>query len=642
MRVPLNWLKELVTLPTDVADLADKLTMSGHMLDKKEVKNGETVLDLELRGNRADCYSMIGIAREVSAIYGNRMKTQPLIQTVVVKKLKNTTLNIKTPLVKRVGMIEIENVVITKSPKWLREKLAAYGMESVNNIVDLTNYIMIEMGEPMHAFDLDKVKGNLEIRLAKKGEKIDTFQGSTLTLSNEDLVWAKGDTILSVAGAIGEAYHSISETTKNILLEAANYERSNIRRTVYRHKLFTQAGIRHEKDLDPNMVTPAIERFLYLVKKYNWGDFESKVFDYYPKKVKPWKIQLDRAQLDNLTGTHIDKKEINQILKKLNFGNLDNIIIPTYRTDVTLPEDVIEEIIRIYGYDKIPINTLSLPIPKNITPNYIKQEERLRMAATALGFDEIISLSFIPEKYVTTNIALENPPSPENKYLRVSLLPNLYESAKKIMDERGEVAQLFELGKVYLPAARLPAGQGRQAGLEKRKLGFLYWKKDKMSFSNFKSLILAFFEKINLDGLDFKAEIFDEKLTNSYYLLNKNINIGFGGEYKNVYYLEIDLDSILDKETKYNIKLWPKYPPQIEDITLVIPDKTYIGEVVKTVKSLSQLINKFELTDIFEGAYTFRIEYENPNKTLTDKEVENLRNQILTKIKSKFGVIMKN
>ena len=633
MRIPINWLSDYVKLPNKLSDLTDKLTMVGHMLDKIEIKNGETILDLELRGNRADCYSILGIAREVSAIYGQKLKDLETINVKRQNKSTNLFLDVQTNLVKRVGIIEIKKIKIEKSPKWLADKLVAYGMETINNIVDLTNYVMIETGQPMHAFDSDKIGKNLEIRLARNGEKITTFQDTSLTLTKDDLVWAKSNNILSVAGSIGEKSHSISDSSKSILLEAASYDRANIRRTIYRHKLFTDAGIRHEKDLDPNMVSDAISRFLYFIKKYNWGEFKPIIYDYYPKKVNPLKIKLDYHYLINLSGVEIEKKEINKILTNLNFGDIDNVVIPTYRTDVILEEDLIEEIIRIYGYDKIPSKTLSLEIPKNITPDYIIQEEKIRQAAVSVGFDESISLSFVKEKYKNNNIELLNPPSPDNKYLRNTLFFNLLEATEKIINERGELVALFEIGKVYLKS------KGKY--LEKRKIGFIYWSKSKNKFIDFKSLISAFFEKSAIDKPNYISEILNFNFTNSYLLKLENDEIGYGGKHDDIYYLEIDLDSILGKEQKYKVNLWPKYPPQVEDITLEIPEKTYVGDVISQMTKQQPQVTRVELIDVFQRNYTFNIEYQDENKTLTDSEVKAIRTKILSSLKLKFGITIK-
>lgn len=639
MKIPLNWLNELVILPKDTKKLAADLTMVGHMLDKIEIKEGQTILDLELRGNRADCYSILGIAREVSAIYKTKLKNLQTIDLKKVKKLQSVNLRVQTPYVKRVGMIEIKNIKITKSPGWLSEKIISYGMESKNNIIDLTNYVMLETGEPMHAFDLDKIGNDLEIRMAKDGEKITTFMDTTLTLTKDDLVWAKNENVLSVAGAIGEKHHSIGNDTKNILLEAANYDRANIRRTVYRHNLLTDAGIRHEKELDPNMVDFAIGRFLYFIKKYNWGEFKEELYDYYPEVVKPWKVNLNFSYLETLSGLSLKIIEIKDILKSLQFEVLKEDIqglvclIPTHRTDVILEEDLIEEIVRIYGYDKIPTRTLSLEIPKNTTPNYILQEERLRQSAVSIGYDESISLSFIKERYKDSNISIINPPSPDLKYLRNSLFPNLLDSAKKIINERGELVQLFEIGKIYL--------KDKNDYIEKRKIGFIYWSKENNSFNNFKSQILSFFDKSGIVNPNFISEIISFNFTNSYILKINGQEIGFGGMHNNIYFAEIDLDSVLDNEHKYKVNLFSKNPPQIEDLTLFIPEKTYIGEVVQLIKATSKLIINIELGDIFKDNYTFRIWYQHPEKTLTDLEVEKTRKEISKNLKTKFGIIIK-
>jgi phenylalanyl-tRNA synthetase beta chain len=650
MKIPLNWLGELIKLPEDSKSLTDSLTMVGHMLDKKSITDGKTVIDLELRGNRADCYSILGIAREVSAIFDEKINNLCSLELNNVTKLKNSNLIIKTSLVKRAATTEIYNVKITKSPEWLSRRLVEYGMESINNIVDLTNYVMIETGEPMHAFDLDKITESLEIRLAKDGEKMTTFQNDIITLTKNDLVWAMGNEVLSVAGAIGEKYHSISDTTRNILLEAANYDRANIRRSVYRHNLLTEAGIRHEKELDPNMVESAIGRFLYLIKKYGWGVPNCKVYDYYPKKSKPWKLKLNYKYLKSLGNVDIKAIDVKKILVNLGFKITTDtredleVLVPTYRTDITLEEDLVEEVLRIHGYDKIPAHVLSLEIPKDVTPNYIKQEDKLKQNASAVGFSEAISLSFVKEDLAKYNkhsqkgdtkiVSLQNPPSPDYKNLRINLLANLYELARKAIFERASEVRLFEVGKIYSKE------KGRY--FENRKIGFIYYQEGAMSFEIFKGLINAFFVKMGIDLPSFSSEMLLVPLRDSYELHLNNKIIGYGGQLENIYFAEIDLDSILASEKTHEVTLWPKYPPQIEDITLTFPKKTRIGEVIDSIRSVNQLVNKTELKDSYKDAYTFRIEYQDPEKTLTNEDVEKIRNEILKKVKEKFGGRIEN
>lgn len=648
MKVPLNWLNEIVTLPKDTKLLTDKLTMVGHMLDKKLEIDGQTVLDLELRGNRADCYSIYGIARDVSAIFGSKIK-EP--ETVKLKTVKNIGINleIKTPLVKRAMITKVKNVKITKSPDWLRKRLELYGMESINNIVDLTNYVMIETGEPMHAFDLAKVSSGLSIRLAKIGDQMTTFKNDVIKLTRDDLVWAMGKEILSVAGAIGEKYHSITDTTADILLEAANYDRANIRRSVYRLNLLTEAGIRHEKELDPNMVATSIARFLYLIKKHNWGEPTYDVYDYYPLKSKSWEIKLDFNQLTTLGGIKLDTKVVVKILKDLGFQILKltkidiSVLVPTYRTDVTLPEDLAEEILRIYGYDNIPVKTLSLEIPRPITPNYIIQENKLKSSATSVGFNEAITLSFVKTNFSKLNIhskigdakviSLVNPPSPDNRDLRVTLLPNLIELTQKAVYERSVEVRLFELGKVYF--------KNRTKYTEERRIAFSFYSESANPFSIFKSLVESFFVKAGIEIPSFISTVLLLPLVNSYELeINKKI-VGFGGQTQGIYFVEIDLDSILLVNNNYNLNLWPKFPPQIEDITIELPEHTFVGNVRDHIRNFIweswSLIESVELTSVFQNSYTFRLAYRHPEYTLTDEDTARIRKSIIESVKEKFG-----
>lgn len=650
MKFPINWLGEIVKLPRDLNDLTDKLTLVGHMLDKVEVVDGEKVVDLELRGNRADCYSVLGIAREISAIYGNKIKPLEITKLIRANKLQGITLDVKTSLVKRAIITKIINVKILPSPKWLSQKLKLYGMESVNNIVDLTNYVMIETGEPMHAFDLDKIGGSLEIRLAKEKEKITTFTGNSLTLTKDDLVWAKDNYVLSVAGAIGEKHNSVLDSTKSILLEAANYDRANIRKSVYRHNLLTEAGIRHEKELDPNMVEGGIARFIFLLEKFGWGESDHLIFDYYPKAIKQWKLTLSLKQLTGLGGIEIPKSEVVKILKNLNFKvlyqsrDLITVEVPTYRTDVTIDEDLIEEVLRIYGYDKIPTHVLSLEIPKQITPKFILQENELKSNAVAVGFNEAITSSFVEEKLSqvnvhaliaeSTSVSLLNPPSPDIKNMRVTLFPNLYQLTKKSIHERADEVRLFEIGKIYFKE------NGKY--LEQRRIGFSFFDKSDDSFVVFKSLLKSFFVKSGINVPSFKPEAVLGTLTNSYELIIDNKIVGHGGEAMGIHFAEIDLEQILNMSQKYQVKLWPKYPPQIEDITIDLPEKTKIGFVAETIASASNIVENVELKDIYNNAFTFRIWYQDPEKTLTDSEVEKIRNKIIEGVKTKFGGIIKD
>ena len=649
MRVPINWLKEYVKIPRDLEELTDGLTMAGHMLDKKEVVDGNVVIDLELRGNRADCYSLVGIAREVSALFETPLEYPGLYQKLVcANNLKNINFKFDPKYVRRAMVVVVRDVKVAASPKWLEERLNEYGIASVNNIVDLTNYVMVETGQPLHAFDLNKLGKNLVVRLAKRGEKMTTFLDETIKLTTQDLVWASSGNVISMAGAIGSKEYSLSESTQNILVEAANYDRANIRRSVYRHGLFTDAGIRHEKELDPNLVKDGISRFLELVNENGWGKIENKAYDFYPKPKQPLTIKLDIEYLKRLSGMEIGIKSVEDVLEKLEFktsrinSNTLKVLCPTYRTDVELEEDLIEEVLRILGYKQIPIKTLSLEVPKDVTPEYIIQEEKVKKDLTSLGFDEVISIPFVKERYLKLNkdpdsvaalpIRVENRPSADVEEMRMNMFTNLLGYVQKVIDERGEQARLFEVGRAY---------SNRKKYVEKRKVGVIYWLGKGGSYKKFKGFVEAFFEKQRLDGVAYKVDTKNGlDIDKAYSIYLEKEVIGYGWQLGNIYYVEIDLDAVLGKYSPPEARLWPKFPPQIEDITFRLPEKTYLGDVLSQMEK-PKVISKVKFLDSYKDYYSFRIWYQDPKKTLTNKEVEEVRNKIIDVVEKKFGGVVK-
>jgi phenylalanyl-tRNA synthetase beta chain len=384
------------------------------------------------------------------------------------------------------------------------------------------------------------------------------------------------------------------------------------------------------------------------IRDQGWGDIEKEVYDYYPKTLAPWKLKLSYDYLETVSGLLISKKTIKEILLSLHFEIIKDttkeleVLVPTYRTDVTLEEDLIEEILRIYSYDQIPTQTLSLSIPDDVTPNFIKQEKRVRNSLVELGFDEVISLPFVRKDFLSLNtsfpdkpvspVTILNRPSPDFEYLRMSMFPNLYEFTKKIIDERGTTSHIFEVGKVYTK-------KGSEYS-EKRKVGIIYWEKD-ASFAKFKGLVDGFFQKLFIQSIKYKLVTREMPiLQNSFSIHAKSDMIGIGGMYKNMYFVEIDLDILLEKEGKPKAIMWSKYPPQIEDITLLVPERTHIGDIVDCMKE-EKAINDVQLVTVYDNAYTFRLWYQDEKKTLQDKEVEEVRNKILHALKKQFGATVK-
>lgn len=623
--------------------------MAGHMLDKIEQSGHEVVIDLELRGNRADCYSIIGIAKEVSALFNTPVIYPPFYPPLKqVPQLSECRLEIKTPLVNRVMATAIKNVRVGPTPPLLKKRLEAYGVPSLNNIVDATNYVMLETGEPMHAFDLDQVAPTLTIRLAKNKEKMATFLGTIIALTKDDLVWAKGSVLVSIGGAIGGKIHSINEKTKNILIEAANYDRANIRRTIYRHNLMTDAGIRHEKDLDPNMVPEAIYRFLELVKEYNWGKIETSVFDYYPKPKKPLTIFLDYENLLSLGGMTISPVKVKKILQGLNCQIQKEttkgifVVCPTYRTDLVLPADLVEEVIRIEGYDKIPPKTLSLEVPPVTTPISVDQENKIRLALQSLGFDELINMPFVKESLNISGyrpVEIANPPSEDFKQMRLTMSTALLASGRKAFSERKTEVRFFEIGKIYY---RIGSRLSYKRLREKRKLGIIFGTRTSLPFSSFKGYLDTLFSALGIENLNYHEQQGDFSLASSFKITIGKKSIGAGGKTpEGFHFAEVDLDSLLGRGRPPKAKLWPKYPPFIEDISLVIPAKTNLGPLITTIKSVSPLIGNIELIDSYQNTRTFRLTYQSDKKSLSDEEVKPIREKIIAVLGEKFAAYLK-
>ncbi len=446
MNVPLSWLADYVKLPKDTKVLTDRLTAIGHMLDKTKKVGDETIIDLELRGNRADMFGLIGIARDISAALNEKL-VLPEIAELPKKDKQHSLVEVQEDakdLVTRYEAIKLK-VKVEPSPKWLSDKLTLIGVPSINNVVDITNYVMWETGEPLHAFDYAKVQ-KLVLRKAKSGEKFQTItQGQEVSLNKDDLVITDGKNVQALT-MIGGLHSKVDETTSEIILEAAVYDSANARRTARRLKIITEAGLRHEKHLDPQQVEFALARAVFLLEQHAHAKIEGLVSDYYPKVTKPKVINFDFNQVKKLAGIDIPEKTSKEILEKLGFVNNE---VPTFRTDIEGSADLVEEIVRIYGYDKIPSTPISsaLSVPQSY-PSYLIQE-LLRDHLTKLALNEVITLTMVPNEWADGGIKLTNPPDPDRAYLRTSLIPSLHEYALRWINLGKSRIAIFEVGKLF-------------------------------------------------------------------------------------------------------------------------------------------------------------------------------------------------
>ena len=608
MNVPLNWLAEYVDLPKDTKVLTDKLTMIGHMLDKTKNVDGETVIDLELRGNRADMFGLIGTARDVAAAFDTKLKLPPITPIPPT--------NPKSPLVKvepnaknvvhRYTALTLK-IKVGPSPDWLIQRLKSLDIPSINNVVDITNFVMYETGEPMHAFDLNKLAGkHLILHRAKKDEKFSTIQqGQIVSLSPDDLVICDdaGPEALTMIGGLNS---KVTSDTTDILLEAAVYDQANSRRTAKRLKIFTDSGVRHEKLLDPNQVEAALKRSVHLLQKLANAKITSDVSDYYPHPISPKTIDFDTSEVSRLTGSQVSDSEIKSILTRLEFkASGHKITVPTFRTDVESSADLVEEVIRIHGYNKVPSTPLSGQIPEPATyPSYAIQET-IKNHLTSVGLDEVITLSMIPNSWAPDGIKLVNPPDPDSATLRPSLHHSLATYAQKLLDYNQPHAAVFEIGKTF-------QHHHKNLFTEKLSLGIAiggqtapqHWKTSPRSveFADLKGIVDTF-----------------QKLMGA-----PRLNIEYGSQ-DNIFWTEINVDELLKEVPAYtnNYSIVSKFTPIIEDINVTL--NTKYDTLINQIKKSSPLIKQVDLIDKYGDKLTLRLTFHSDTKQLSSSDLTGVR-----------------
>ena len=669
-----NWIQEYVkgTLPKP-DKLADLLNMHAFEVeDIKRVKSktkrekNDWIFDIAVLPNRAhDCLNHMGMAREIAAIAKLKLLNP---KTKAIKTQKGTLKPIRvriqsSELIPRYTALLIEGVTLKKSPKWLADRLQALGVNSINNVVDLTNFIMLEFGQPMHAFDYDQIKGSeMTIREARADEMLETLDNKTLSLPKGVLVIEDANRLIDLAGIKGGKVSAISERTKNIVLQAANFNAETIYRAKSQLNYTSQAADLYSHEIDPNLTILALERAAALLSELGIGGNITQLLDIYPKKVQPKRIALAIPFLESMLGIPIPQKEAKQILESLGCKVVImkpqglEALVPTRRIDLAIAEDLVEEIGRMHGYARIPS---TFPVASLIPPrrnNELLWQERIRDTFKGLGFKETYNYSFIGEKDLsqfaysikeqTKLIELENPVSEDFSYLRDSIIEGLLKNARD-NQKNEKVIRVFEIGKVF-----------RQKFVEANALGAV------IHDSNFYEMkgICDFL----LNSLGITEVWYDEyqqtpeksrpvlwNKGKSAELKVDSQEIGFLGEIsgallsnlkiaKPVVALHLDIEKLIQLGTEERSYEAPsKFPSAARDLAIVVPVETRVAEVMNVMEGAGgQLVADIDLFDIYEGGQiaeekknlAFHIIYQADNRTLTNKEVDALHNQIIKAI----------
>jgi phenylalanyl-tRNA synthetase beta chain len=660
MKYSYNWLKELSKTKLSPGKLAEVLTM--HFAEVEELKReGEDfILDIDVRPNRAaDCFSHIGIAREIAAITDLNFQ-EPIFIIKENKELRtkdfvNVEVKNKSACPRYTARV-VTDVKVGPSPKYIRDKLKVCGLRPINNIVDIANYVMLETGQPLHAFDGERIESRkIIVRFAKEGEKIITLDGERYNLFNDILVISDAEKPIAIAGIKGGLSAEIDSRTKTIILESANFTSKIIRRGSKMIDLKTDASLRFEHGISPDLTEFAINRVAYLIQKTAGGKIVQGLIDVYPKKVLSQKIKLDLDYAKSLLGREIPKKEIIRILKNLDFGveilSKDNlkIKVPTRRLDVSLSEDLIEEIGRIYGYQNIP-NVFPrgalIPPKRNID---IFWEDLTKDVLKEAGFTEFYNYSFISKKdaeifkYNKELIEIENPISEDSQYLRPTLIPNLLKNIERNFRNFGEI-KIFELGKIF----QFPKTEKRiLSGLMTGEL-----------FYQAKGAVDLLLNRLGISDIYYSEYQIKNEKKEIFWWYPKKVaeikagqeRIGFLGEISphilekfqiksKVIYFEIffeKLAKLASEEKEY--RPISRYPAAVRDIAVLVPQFVKVEEVLNKIEATGgKIIKNIDLFDIYQGEelpkgkknLAFHIIYQAEDRTLSSEEIDEIQNKII-------------
>ena len=693
MKVQVDWLKEYTEIDVPTDELGHVLTMAGLEIESHEtveLPDGEKseVLELNVTPNRGYCLSHIGVAREVSALLNKSLKLPDPLKALeslwgVVKVEERVSVeNMEPKLCPRYCALVIENVKVGPSPKWLKDRLTAIGLRPINNIVDITNFVMMEYGQPLHAFDRDLLAGNkIIIRRAKKGEPFASLDGTELKLEPDALVIADGEKPVALAGIMGGTNCQVSEITCHVVLESACFDPTTVRKGSKKYGLRSDSSYRFERGVDWNGVVSAQARAALMIKELAGGEICLGRVDIYPQEQKPIFVSLRMSRLNQLLGASFNSEQVQDILFRLGMEVLNQsenmeVKIPSFRPDLLREVDLIEEIARIDGFDKVdtvyPVAGVR-PVRISAKQNIIK---KVREVFCCAGFAETVHYSFIEcvvaEEFKTAFasernrvIALKNPLSSEYDTMRTSLLPGLLKTAGLNLSKGQKPLKLFEVGSVYFSDSN--GARTEKAVLSAIVLGpyeLTPWKPrgGDYDFYDLKGTL-----EMLITHLHLKLEIFPD--SRPFLLPDKSVRVqisdkelGFLGQMapeqnlvgelgQNVYALELDLGA-LEKSASSSLQFQPipKFPETYRDISILV-DRSVTSQKAADVilKTGSPLIQKVELYDHFEGkkiqadkkSLTFALSFQSAERTLSDDEVNPLFEKIVQTLKSELGASLR-
>lgn len=628
------------------------------------------VIDFELTANRGDLLSILGMAHEIGAIYDKEVNEIEVSYTENDEDINDTfkvvrnTENCSIFLAKRV-----ENIEIKESPTFIKNRLIASGIRPINNVVDISNYVMLETGQPLHYYDADTLKGMLEVRMAKEGEKLVTLDNIERTLSVEDIVISDGEKAIGLAGVMGGLETEITENTKNIIIESAIFDPVKIRKTS-KEILRSEASTRFEKGLAPDRTYMAIERSCHLLEKYANAKIVGGLVREDDIDWSDNKIEITFEKINKVLGTTIPKEDVLEVFRRLGFSyevkeEMMTVLVPRRRIDISIPEDLIEEVGRIHGVNNIEGRLPALPVKAG---SYDKQTRNIRNKMIDLGLNETLSYILVNEKEAkdfckddAEIIPLLDPMTEERNTLRHSILPSLFKIYEYNKARNNKDVSIFEIGKTFY--------KKQEEYKEERKIACLMTGNFYLGINHTKPVDFYVIKGITEELLDYLGYqnrysfVIDEMIPDTFHpgqsagISVNNDMVGFIGRVhpsktkEAVYVMEINLDKLLDKKVgKMKYKEISKYPSVKKDLAVVVDKNVTAGEIANYIKkSAGSLLLGSEVFDVYTGAgmednkksIAYSLEFGANDRTLTDEEINTILEKVIASLEKQGAYLRK-
>ena len=636
------------------------------------IGNDDTVVDFEITNNRPDCYSIIGLARESAAAFGMEMKHhEPVVHGSEAGSIFEQ-LDVEVPaenLCNRYTARMVANVKIGPSPKWLRQRLRANGIRPINNIVDITNYVMLEYGQPMHAFDYRYVGSHkIVVREAEEGETLTTLDGIVRNLKPGMLVIADDNKAIGLAGIMGGENSEIMDDTTTVVFESANFDGTSIRQTALALGMRTDASGKFEKHLDPMLTLPAVQRACELVELLECGDVLDGTIDILNYIPEPKTLPLEPEKINHLLGTNISKEDMVKYLNLLEIPvEGDTILVPSFRPDLNLMADIAEEVGRSFGYNEIPTTAFKTSTQGGYTP-FMMLENKAGQLCRALGYSEIITYSFVSpaifdqirlpaDSALRNAMRIQNPLGEDTSIMRTIALPSMLEILGRNSNYHNKAAKLYELAKIYLPV------EG-QVLPEEPKMLLLGAYGPKENFFSLKGELEAILNGMRMPKASYTAV----KDNPSYHpgrcakVTINGVDVGFMGQVhplaaKNfgieaeVYCAEINFTKLFDMQLpEPTYTPLPKYPTVTRDLSVLCSETMTVAEVENVMAAAGgKLLRGIQLFDIYRGtgvpegkkSVSFSLELRADDRTLTDADSEGVVTKVLKALDEKLGVTLR-